>query len=195
MSLNVTVTVDDEWLQKKLKRISEQMKPEAQKAVNVTTIKGLAELKKLLPRRTGVLANSYKSRKIAPLANQIFSPVFYAKDFESGAKPKIINAKPKKMLVFPISRAGKTAKGLLSYTQVRKYFDVVAKRKAQRNAGVSTRNQKPLAEVAKDLGINFAKRGRHPGYAGRWTIRNTVAPHAKKTLREELLKMFGRVNK
>ena len=200
MSLNVTVTVDDEWLQKKLKRMSEQMKPEAQKAVNVTTIKALTELKTILINKNHKeAAISYRHKKMHPLMNAIYSGYWFAKEYEEGMPKRTIFPRKsrgkKASLVFPISKTGKTKTGVLSYTQVKKYIAASAKRKAKIKAGAKREDQPTLKDLAKTFGIAFSKKVKHPGFSGRWTIRDTVAPHARKTLREELFKVFGRVNK
>jgi len=187
MVFEINITTDQEIVKKMLEKMSKELEKEFQVAVNTTTAYGLKELKTRIVKRTGALASSYKHMNVKPLQNVIYSGLRYAPEYETGASPKIINAKPGKMLVFPISQKGKTAKGLLSYTQVRKYFDVVAARKGKKG-----RQEKTLKEVAEGLGIAFAKSVNFPGYRGRHTISKTVGPMIQKRLNNELLSAVKR---
>jgi hypothetical protein len=182
MSAGTSIRLEDAQFKRFFAKVESKSPKLAEKAVNVSTAATLKAMKaRFLPKRTGNLRGSYQSKKLEPLANEIFTPTKYASVIEFGGRARTVHAKPGKRLTIPIKKSVLTSTG----AQIKKSsLDRLFRRLKKRKKGETQWS------VMQDVGIVLAKKANLPRRKGQRNIERNAKPFAEGRLFREVVRAY-----
>jgi hypothetical protein len=162
-----------------------------QEAVNKSTRYGLSEIKQEVAIKTGQLAKSYKSVKLVPFVNLIYSDSAHAEAYEKGVKPRVIKPRAGHTFLMFANNDGAVHKnsGQIKKAAVDNLFKHVGYNKKSGKLYSKVEDVPSVLSIFNWVGVSLARQVNNPGYKGKFNLgrNNGVVERISDMLQREIL--------
>lgn len=183
--MTTTIVFQDKEIRNFLKKAEVKSPQLVIKALNQTAVFGLKQAKKILPKRTGLLRQSYQISVLSKESRLIAQTKLKAigEGIESGFKAKTIRPRRRKFLTIPIRDNVLTStKAQIKQSALNKLFKNLRKRRGRSNR-----------QIFNESGIVLAKQANIPRIPGQFNFRDKIAPSTLKFMNRTFNKLFKEV--
>lgn len=183
--MTTTIIFRDKEVRAFLKKAERESPKLVIKALNRTAIFGIKQTKKILPKRSGNLRQSYQISALSKESRLIAQTKLKAigEGIESGFKAKTIRPRRKKALTIPLRDSVLTS----TRAQIKKSALAKLKKNLKNRRGRSSR------QIFNEVGIVLTRKARIPRIPGQFNFRDRIAPSTLKFMNRVFNQLFRQV--
>jgi hypothetical protein len=180
--MTTTIIFQDKEIRNFLKKAEVRSPQLVKKALNQTAIFGIKQTKKILPKKTGLLRQSYQvsapSKETRLIAQTKLKAI--GEGIESGFKAKTVRPRRKKFLTIPIRKNVLTSTGAqIKQAALNKLFKNLKK----------PRGRSPR-QIFNESGIVLTRQANVPRIPGQFNFRDRIAPSTQRFMNRKLNQVF-----